>query len=446
MVMHMEKQNLWHPVTQMKDLAEYPLLKAHSGKGIYIYDDEGKRYIDAISSWWTNIFGHANPRITKALGDQAAKLEHVLFAGVTHNPAEELAARLVGMTPPELAKVFFAGDGASAIEVAMKMSYGYRQNTGQSQKTKFVGLSNGYHGDTLGALSICGHDFFSDLYRPIMPENITVTGPACYRCTYGKTRENCEAECFEHMERTLEERGHEITAVFVEPLGQGAAGWHFYPPIYLKKLRECTTKHDVHLAFDEIAVGFGRLGTMFAMDKAEVTPDFLILSKSITSGTLTLSTVMTTDTVYDAFLGNFSEMKAFMHSHTYMGNPLACAVANETLTMFEEDNILETNKPKYEHLRNCVTQKLASHKNVGEIRSMGFITCIELVKDPATKTPFDWKERTGFKIYQEALKRGALLRNLGDCIYFLPPYIITKDEITSLVNIAHAAIVEVLGE
>jgi adenosylmethionine-8-amino-7-oxononanoate aminotransferase len=444
--MNMKNQALWHPVTQMKELEEHPLLNIRSGKGIYIYDDDGKSYIDAISSWWTNIFGHANPRITKALCNQAAKLEHVMFAGVTHEPAEELAARLVAMTPNELTRVFFAGDGASAVEVAMKMSYGYRQNTGQPEKTKFVGLSDGYHGDTLGALSICGHDFFSDMYRSIMPENISVTGPDCYRCPYGKTRETCSAECFEHMEKTLEKRGHEITAVFVEPLAQGAGGWRFYSPIYLKKLRECTLKHDVHLCFDEIAVGFGRLGTMFAMDKAGVTPDFVTLSKSITSGTMALSVVMTTDAVYDSFYGDFGDMKAFMHSHTYTGNPLACAVANETLTIFEEENVLETNKPKYEHMRRCTHEKFAGHKNVGEIRSMGFITCIELVEDPATKKPFDWKKRTAFRIYQKALKRGALLRNLGDCIYFLPPYIITEDEITELVNIAYAATVEILGE
>lgn len=446
MTIDTKKQALWHPVTQMKDFADHPPLRACSGKGIYIYDDEGKSYIDAISSWWTNIFGHANPRITKALTEQSSKLEHVLFAGVTHPPAEELAERLVNLTPDELTKVFFAGDGASAIEVSMKMSYGYRQNMGQPERTKYVGLSDGYHGDTLGALSVCGHDFFSDLYRPIMPDNLSVTGPHCYRCQYGKERETCAAECFEHMEKLLEERGHEVTAVLVEPMAQGAGGWRFYSPVYLQKLRECTRKHDIHLIFDEIAVGFGRLGTMFAMELAGVTPDFVTMSKSITSGTLALSAVMTTDAIYEAFLGDFADMKAFMHSHTYTGNPLACAVANETLTMFEEENILETNKPKQEHLLRYVTEKFSGHKNVGDIRSLGFITCIELVDDPATKTAFDWKERVGFRIYQAALKRGALLRNLGDCIYFLPPYIITEDEITTLVDIAHAATVEILGE
>lgn len=446
--MTIEKKNgpLWHPVTQMKDLEDHPLLKVNSGKGIYLYDEDGKSYIDAISSWWTNIFGHANPRITEALTRQASTLEHVLFAGTTHAPAEELADRLVGMTPAELTKVFFAGDGASAIEVAMKMSYGYRQNTGQPEKTKYVGVSDGYHGDTLGALSVCGHDFFSDLYRPIMPENLSVQGPDCYRCPYSKTRETCSAECFEHMEKTLEERGHEITAVLIEPLGQGAACWRFYPALYLRKLRECTKKHDVHLIFDEIAVGFGRLGTMFAMDKAGVTPDFVTLSKSITSGTLALSVTMTTDAVYEAFLGDFSDMNAFMHSHTYTGNPLGCAVANETLTMLEEEDVLETNKPKIKHLRDCVNKRFADHKHLGEIRSCGFITCMEFVQDPATKELFDWKKRLGFRIYREALKRGALLRNMGDCIYFLPPYVITEDEITRLVDIAYEATVAVLGE
>lgn len=439
-------QALWLPVTQMKDLEEHPALRICSGKGIYVYDAKGKPYIDAISSWWTNIFGHANPRITRALAEQAARLEHVLFAGVVHPPAEELARRLADLTPDELTRVFFAGDGASAVEIAMKMSYGYRRNTGQPEKLRFVGLSGGYHGETLGALSLCGHDAFSDIYRPLMPDNISVTGPDCYRCPHGRTRTDCDAECFEPMERTLEERGREITAVFVEPLAQGAAGWRFYPPRYLHKLRECTRHHDVHLAFDEIAVGFGRLGTMFAMERAGVTPDFVTLSKSITSGTLPLSVVMTTDAVYESFLGDYAELKAFMHSHTYMGNPLACAVANETLSMFEELNILETNKPKYRHLADHAAQRFAGHRHVGEVRSLGFVTCVELVADRATRTPLDWKQRTGFRIYREALKRGALLRNLGDCIYFLPPYVITQDEITRLVDIAHAAMVEVLGE
>lgn len=376
----MKKQALWHPVTQMKDVEEHPLLKIASGKGIYIYDDEGKSYIDGISSWWTNIFGHANPRITEALTKQASTLEHVLFAGVTHGPAEELADRLVALTPDEMTRVFFAGDGASAVEVAMKMSYGYRQNNGQPEKTKFVGLSDGYHGDTLGALSVCGHDFFSDLYRPIMPENISVQGPDCYRCPYGKTRETCEADCFKHMEKTLHERAHEITAVFVEPLGQGAAGWRFYPALYLQKLRKLTRELDIHLAFDEIAVGFGRLGSMFAMDKAEVVPDFVTMSKSITSGTLALSAVMTTDAVYDAFYGEFSDMKAFMHSHTYTGNPLACAVANTTLTMFEDST---SSKPTGQNTSTCAA---TPPKNSGT-------TNISVKSAPAVSSPASnsWK-------------------------------------------------------
>ncbi|WP_231117186.1 adenosylmethionine--8-amino-7-oxononanoate transaminase [Pseudodesulfovibrio alkaliphilus] len=439
-------QALWLPVTQMKDLEEHPALRICSGKGIYLYDAEGKPYMDAISSWWTNIFGHANPRITRTLAEQAARLEHVMLAGVTHPPAEDLARRLTTLTPDELTRVFFAGDGASAVEIAMKMSYASRRNTGHTEKRRFVGLSGGYHGETLGALSLCGHDAFSDIFRPLMPDNLSVTGPDCYRCPHGKTRNDCDAECFEHMEGALEKHGREVTAVFIEPMAQGAAGWRFYSPRYLRKLRECTRHHDIHLVFDEIAVGFGRLGTMFAMEQAGVTPDFLTLSKSITSGTLPLSVVMTTDAIYEAFLGDFTQMKAFMHSHTYMGNPLACAVANETLSMFEEGNVLETNKPKYRHLANHAALRFADHRHVGEVRSLGFITCVELVSDRATKTPFDWRLRTGFRIFREALKRGVLLRNLGDCLYFLPPYVITQDEITRLVDVAHAAMVEILGE
>ncbi|WP_243547319.1 adenosylmethionine--8-amino-7-oxononanoate transaminase [Pseudodesulfovibrio tunisiensis] len=442
----MERQTIWHPCTQMKDLEQYGLIRAHSGKGIYIYDEQGKSYIDAVSSWWVNLFGHANPRIARAIAEQASQLEHVIFAGVTHEPARRLADRLVDLMPEDISRVFFADNGSAAVECAMKMSYGYRRNTGQAERNRFVYLTNGYHGETLGALSLCGEDLYTELYGPIMPRNIRAQGPDCFRCPYGRTRDDCACECFEHMERILEEQASEITAVMVEPLAQFAGGFKFYPPLYLKKLRECTARHGVHLILDEIATGFGRTGTMFAMEQAGITPDLVCVSKGVTSGTLPLSAVLTTDEIYGAFYADYTEMKAFLHSHSYTGNPLACAAAVETLNIFRDDDVINVNRAKAAHLRKAVEARFAGHPNVGEIRSLGFICAVELVSDPATKEPFDWKARTGYQIYRKAVERGALLRNLGDVVYFLPPYVITEEQIDELADIAIASVTDVLGE
>ncbi len=440
----MNRHTVWHPCTQMKDVEDHPLINVQKAKGIYLFDPEGNSYIDAVSSWWVNLFGHCNPRLMNALKRQADTLDHVIFAGTTHSPAEKLAERLMELTPPELTHIFFADNGSAAVEAAMKMSYGYWHNTGKPGKTKFIALDNGYHGETLGALSLCGEELYTNLYGPIMPQNIRVQGPDCYRCPYGEHRATCDAPCFEHMERAVAENADSLSAVMVEPLVQFAGGFKMYPPVYLKKLRSCTEAHGVHLIFDEIATGFGRTGTMFAAEQAGVCADFVCLSKGITSGVLPLSVVLTNDTVYEAYYADYTELKAFMHSHSYTGNPLACAVGCETMDIFRDDDVINANRPKYEHLRSCVEDRFAEHRHVGEIRSTGFICAVELVADPTAKAPFDWKRRIGFRIYREAVKRGALLRNLGDTIYFLPPYVITKNEIETLVDIARESVSVVL--
>lgn len=429
----------------MKDLETHPLLEIERGEGIYLIDKNANKYIDAVSSWWVNLFGHCNPRLKEALKKQADKLEHVIFAGCTHNPAEELAEGLLSITPPELNKIFFADNGSSAVESAMKMSYGYRKNTGNTTKNRFAFLSDGYHGETLGALSVCGETFYTDLYSDIMIDNIKVTGPDCFRCPFNKTRDNCDTECFIFMEKTLRENHEKITAILIEPLIQCAGGFKMYPSSYLTKLRKLTTELDIHLIFDEIAVGFGRTGTMFALEQAQVCPDMLCLSKGITSGYLPLSVVMTTDEIFYGFYDDYSSGKAFLHSHSYTGNPLACAIAVETLKIFREENIIETNKAKYAYMRKCLIEAFSSHPNIGEIRHTGFVSAVELVKDKDTKIPFESQLRTGFQIYRKAVSKGALLRNLGDVIYFMPPYIITNEQIETLVDIAHDSVKEVLG-
>lgn len=429
----------------MKDLETNPLLEIERGEGVYLIDRNGKRYIDAVSSWWVNLFGHCNPRLTNALKNQADRLEHVIFAGATHKPAEEVAEGLLALTPPELNKIFFADNGSSAVESAMKMSYGYRRNTGSHRKNRYAFLTDGYHGETLGCLSVCGETLYTDLYGDIMIDNIKVLGPDCFRCPCGKKRGGCSAECFSFMEKALRENAGILTAVLIEPLIQCAGGFRMYPPEYLVKLRRLTTELDIHLIFDEIAVGFGRTGTMFALEQAGVCPDMLCLSKGITSGYLPLSAVLTTDEIFYGFYDDYSAGKAFLHSHSYTGNPLACSVAAETLKIFRDENVIENNKPKFAHMRKCIEEAFGGHPNVGEIRHTGFVSAVELVKNKEGNLPFESGLRTGFQIYRKAVEKGALLRNLGDIIYFMPPYIISRDETETLVDIARESVKEVLG-
>lgn len=441
----MRRNPIWHPTQQMKDLEKHPLLEIERGKGIYLYDTNGKAYIDAISSWWVNLFGHGEERITRAIYEQAQKLEHVIFSGCTHPPAQELARMLVDVTPAQLEHVFFAGDGASAVEVTLKMAFAYWKNIGRPEKQRFVYLENGYHGDTLGALSVCGDEFFTGMFKGLLTEQIMAPSPDCYRCPYGRRRGDCDVECFEPMERIVTENSDTIAGVIVEPLVQGAGGFKMYPPEYLKKLRALTQERDVLLIFDEIAVGFGRTGPMFAAEHADVCADFVCLSKGLTSGTMAQSVVLTTAEVFDAFYAEYAELKGFMHSHSYAGNALACAAAVETMKIFRDDNVIAANEPKWKRLQAAVRERFEGHPHVGEVRALGWITCVELVKDPATKTSFDWRERTAFQVYRAAVERGALLRNLDDIIYFMPPYVITLEEIDRLADIAAASVKEVLG-
>ncbi len=440
----MKHYPIWHPCTQMKDHEKYPLIKIVKGKGVYLYDDKGNSYIDAISSWWVNLFGHSNPRLNEALRKQAETIEHVIFANFVHEPALKLTDKLLKITPKNLTKLFFADNGSSAVEVAMKMSFGYFKNLGKI-KNRFVYLDSGYHGETLGALSVCGEELYSEQYKEIMIPNIKVKGPDCFRCPFKKTRDTCNTECFSFMEKALDENKDKIAAVIIEPMVNCAGGFKMYPANYLKKLRNLTAELGIHLIVDEIAVGFGRTGKMFASEYASIEPDFMCLSKGITGGYMPLSVVLTTDDVYDAFYDDYTTLKAFLHSHSYTGNALACALAVETLNIFEDENVLENNVEKYTYLSRLAKEYFKDYKFCGEVRSLGFITAVELVEDKTSKKPFDWKKRLGFQIYRNALKKGVLLRNLGDVIYFMPPYVIEKDEIEKMVKVAYESTREILG-
>ncbi len=431
--------HLWHPCTQMKDHETLPLIPIRRGEGVWLEDFEGRRYLDAISSWWVNLFGHANPRINAALKAQLDDLEHVILAGFTHAPAVELAERLTAITPEGLNRVFYADNGSSAVEVALKMSFHYWRNRGQPAKTRFVNLSNSYHGETLGALAVGDVDLYKETYEPLLLEPITVPSPDCFERAPGISCEEHARAMFAHMEATLAHHADEICAVIVEPLVQCAGYMRMYHPVYLTLLREACDRHGVHLIADEIAVGFGRTGTLFACEQAGIAPDFLCLSKGLTGGYLPLSAVLTTDTVYEAFYDDYEKLTAFLHSHSYTGNALACRAALATLDIFRDEPVLERNREKSRRIRELCAD-LEDHPHVAEVRQTGMITAIELVRDKASRTPYPWQERRGLRVYRHGLERGVLLRPLGNVVYFMPPYVIDDDEIDLMVQVAKEGI------
>ncbi len=444
-LLQLDADHVWHPCTQMKDHEELPPIPIERGDGVYLQDKNGKRYIDGISSWWVNLLGHNHPRLNTALIEQNRKIAHHIFANFTNEPAVTLSAKLAAITPGNLSKVFFTDNGSSAVEAALKMSFQYWQQCGHPGKTKFLSLTGAYHGETIGALSVGGCDLYRQIYQPILLQGFQVQGPDCYRCAEGKHRDACQAECFAHVEAIVREHHESIAGIILEPLVQGAAGMRIYSPRYLQKLRSLCDAYKIHYIADEIAVGFGRTGKMFANDHARVAPDIMCLSKGITGGYLPLAVVVTHDEIYRAFYDEYTSLKAFLHSHSYTGNPLACAVAVEVLTIFEEEKILEEVQPKIDQLASF-RERFEALPCVGEFRQLGMIAAVELVKDRETREGFPWEERTGYRVFQEALKAGALLRPLGNVVYFFPPLTIKPNELETLADIACESIGKVLGK
>jgi len=414
-------RHIWHPCSQMKDYERLPLLPIKRGEGVYLEDFDGNRYIDAVSSWWVNLFGHANPRLNQVLKEQAENLEHVIFAGFSHEPAIRLAERLVALTPEPLQKLFFADNGSSAVEIALKMSFHYFKNRGETRPL-FISLDNSYHGETMGALAVGDVDIYKSTYKEIMIESLQAKCPAFVS----------EDEALADMERLLKTHKGQVSAVIIEPLVQCAGGMSMYDASYIKGLRALCDAYDVHLIHDEIAVGFGRTGTMFALEQAEIVPDFLCLSKGITAGYLPLSVVMTTDDVYNAFYCDYREGKSFMDSHSYTGNTLACAIANGVLDIFEEQNIIEENRLKSAYIAKKL-ETFNELEQAGDVRQRGMIGCVELKS-------YDPQKRPNLDIYEFALKEGVLLRPLGPSVYFMPPYIINESQIDHMMDVAKRAI------
>lgn len=427
--------HVWHPCSQMKDHEWLPMIPIKSGKGVWLQDFDGNRYLDAVSSWWVNIFGHSNPRINAGIRRQLDSLEHVIIAGFSHEPVIELSERLAAITPAGLERCFYADNGSSAIEVALKMSYHYWRNRGYKKKTRFITLGNSYHGETLGALAVGDVALYKETYDPLLLQAITVPSPDCYTRDAGVSCQAHSEKMFEHMRKALEQHADEVCAVFVEPLVQCAGGMRMYDPVYLKLLRAACDEFNVHLIADEIAVGFGRTGTLFACEQANISPDIMCLSKGLTGGYLPLSVAVTTENIYQAFYDEYENLTAFLHSHSYTGNPLGCSAALATLDIFESDNVISNNRQLATTMATAVSE-LQDHPHVAEVRQTGMILAIEMVKDKTARKSYDWKERRGLRVYQHGLKQGVLLRPLGNVVYFMPPYVINEDEIRLMAKTA----------
>jgi adenosylmethionine-8-amino-7-oxononanoate aminotransferase len=431
--------HVWHPCTQMKDHEVLPPIPIRRGAGAWLEDYEGRRYLDAISSWWVNLFGHANARINAAVRTQLESLEHVILAGFTHEPVIALSEALTGLAPAGLTRCFYADNGSSAVEVAVKMSFHYWRNTGNGGKRRFITLANSYHGETLGALAVGNVELYKEIYRPLLMEVITAPSPDCYARAAGESWADYSRRRFADMEALLSQHAAETCAVIVEPLVQCAGGMRMYDPVYLKLLRAACDRYRVHLIADEIAVGFGRTGTLFACEQAGIRPDFLCLSKGLTGGYLPLSTVLTTEPIYAAFYDEYAQLKAFLHSHSFTGNPLACAAALATLAIFREEHTLEHNRTLAAHL-GARARELEVHPHVAEVRQRGMIVAAELAADKATRRAYPWQERRGLAVYRHALSRGVLLRPIGNVVYFMPPYVVTPEEVDLMVEVAREGI------
>jgi adenosylmethionine-8-amino-7-oxononanoate aminotransferase len=420
---------VWHPCTQMKQHETLPIVPIARGQGCWLYDFEGRRYLDAVSSWWVNLFGHAEPRINAALVDQLQKLEHVILAGFTHEPVVELSERLSAKTGGRLGHCFYGSDGASATEIALKMSFHYWRNGGKPGKTQFVSLAGSYHGETLGALSVTDVALFKDTYAPLLRGSVQVASPDWRQAAAGVSPREHAIACAQALERHLEQHHETTAALIVEPLVQGAVGMAMYDAEYLRRARAACDRYGVHLIADEIMTGCGRSGTFFAHEQAGIVPDFLCLSKGITGGYLPLSVVLTTDSIYEAFYDD-EITRGFLHSHSYTGNALACRAALATLDIFEQDDVIAANRARAERL-TARCGELAAHPRVRDFRRLGMIWAFEVA---------DAQPGFARRLFEAALARGVLLRPIGRTVYFMPPYVIADDEMDWLATRTRAAL------
>jgi len=442
-----DRKYIWHPFTQMKDYSEETPLIVERAKGSYLIDTEGRRYIDGVSSLWVNIHGHRKKEIDQAIIDQIRKVSHSTLLGISNVPAIRLAKKLVRIAPRGLTRVFFSDNGSTAVEVALKIAFQYWQQKSkpQKEKTRFICLKNAYHGDTLGAVSVGGIDLFHETYRPLLFKTYQAASPYCYQCELKKRYPGCRLACLNQLEGVMERYHKKIAAMIIEPEVQGAGGMLMSPPGYLKGVRRLCSRYSILLIADEVAVGFGRTGRMFACEHEGVRPDIMAVAKGITGGYLPLAATLTTEEVYQAFLGEYREFKTFFHGHTYTGNQLACAAALANLEIFEREKTLEKLQPKISHLKDRL-KTFAVLPHVGEVRQKGFMVGIELVKDKKTKEPYPLEEKIGIRVANEARKRCVVIRPLGNVIVLMPPLSISYRELNTLTGVVHKSILEVTGD
>ena len=426
-----DRRFLWHPYTQMQDYAQRDLLLIDRAKGIMLFDQQGKSYYDTISSWWCILHGHSHPTITEKIRLQLARLDQVLLAGTSHEPAILLAEQLVGLTPPKLSRVFYSDNGSTACEIAIKMSLQYWRQIGQPDRCQLVGIERGYHGDTIGTMSLGGVPEFHGPFAPLLFPSHRLPSPYCYRCPVGREQKTCDCECLQPLAELLTGQGARIAALIIEPLIQAAGGMIVYPAKYLQRLAALTGEYGVHLIFDEVATGFGRTGTMFALEQAGIEPDFLCLSKGLTGGMLPMAATLTSEEVFQAFYDDYGAGKTFYHGHTFSGNPLAAAAALGSLQVFAEERTMAGLPEKISHLQTRM-RRFADLPWVGDLRQLGMISALELVKDKETRKAYDFQERVGWPIYLAGLEQGLLLRPIGNVIYLWLPLSVTLAEIDEI--------------
>jgi len=456
-IRHIEKldrQYLWHPFTQMKEWTEESPVIITEGRGPFLKDISGRWYIDGVSSLWVTVHGHRKKEIDDAIKKQVDKISHSTLLGLTHPPAVLLAEKLVALlkcvlryapaTNDALCRVFYSDNGSTAVEIALKMAFQYWRHKGVKGKQTFLTLTNAYHGDTVGAVSVGGIDLFHSIFSPLLFKTFKAPSPYCYRCGSGKKYPSCRLFCLHEMEKIMKEHHGKIAALIIEPLVQGAGGMIMSPPGYLKGVRKLCSRYGILMIADEVATGFGRTGRMFACKHENVSPDILCLAKGITGGCLPLAATVTSEEVYSAFLGEYKELKTFFHGHTYTGNQLACAAALASLDLFKKEKTLNRMQKKIDFLKKEL-EKMNSFSHVGEVRQKGFMTGIELVKNKKTKEPYPLEEKTGWKVCCRAREKGLLIRPLGSVVVLMPPLSISRQELKGLVRMTAEAVKEVTG-
>lgn len=441
-----DREHVWHPFTQMKDWeAEDPIV-IERGEGSYLIDTDGNRYLDGVASIWTNVHGHCRPEINQALKEQLDRLEHSTLLGLASDKSALLARRLVEVAPPGLEKVFYSDNGSTAVEIAIKMAFQCQMHRGRGAKSKFITFRNAYHGDTIGAVSVGGIDLFHAVFRPLLFPTIQAPSPYCYRCELGGNGgDGCERRCLKELERLMEVHAAETAGLVIEPMVQCAGGMIVQPTGFVKTVRELCDRYGILMIADEVAVGFGRTGAMFACETEGVTPDLMALSKGLTAGYLPLAATMATREVYDAFLGDYAEMKTFFHGHTFTGNPIACTAALASLDLFREDRLLESLGEKIAYLEERF-RAISRLEHVGEVRRRGMIGGIELVEDRETGRPYPWQGRVGVRVCMEARRHGLFLRPLGNVIVVFPPLSISLEELKLLMDGIELSIRKVTGQ